>query len=144
MTQQTDTAIPAGFVPHFRKSPLTDPWEPLYSCVTDDAVIIGLRAAEQHCNARGFVHGGLISALADNAMGHSCRQRRGDESSLVTITLNLEFVQSAQIGQWLEFRPTYIKTGGKVDIAQGQVTADGEPCALVAATFRVLQARKAA
>jgi len=22
---------PDGFVPHFRKSPVTDPWEPLYS-----------------------------------------------------------------------------------------------------------------
>ena len=26
----TDTDIPDGFEPHFRKSPLTDPWEPLY------------------------------------------------------------------------------------------------------------------
>ncbi len=144
MTPQTDTPVPPGFAPHFRRSPLTDPWEPLWSRVNDDGVTIGLRAAEQHCNARGFVHGGLISALADNAMGYSCRQRRGDDSSLVTITLNLEFVQTAQIGQWLEFRPVFIKTGGKVDIAQGQVTADGDPCALVSATFRVLQSRKAA
>ena len=34
--------IPAGFEPHTRKSPLTDPWEPLYSKRTDKAVIIGL------------------------------------------------------------------------------------------------------
>ncbi len=144
MTLASTSDVPEGFLPHFRKSPLTDPWEPLWSRVTDDAVIIGLRAGGQHCNGRGFVHGGLISALADNALGHSCRQRRTDGASLVTITLNLEFVQTAQIGQWLEFRPIFIKSGGKVDIAQGQVTADGEPCALVSATFRVLQARKAA
>ena len=37
-TRMTDTDIPAGFEPHFRKSPLTDPWEPLYSKKTDKAV----------------------------------------------------------------------------------------------------------
>ena len=45
--------IPEGFEPHFRKSPLTDPWEPLYSKRTDKAVIIGLRLAKPHTNGRG-------------------------------------------------------------------------------------------
>ena len=31
----TSTDIPAGFERHTRKSPLTDPWEPLYSKRTD-------------------------------------------------------------------------------------------------------------
>ena len=44
--------IPEGFEPHFRKSPFTDPWEPLYSKRTDKAVIIGLRLAKPHTNAR--------------------------------------------------------------------------------------------
>ena len=69
--------IPDGFEPHFRKSPLTDPWEPLYSKRTDKAVIIGLRLAKPHTNGRGLVHGGLITALADNAMGYSCAQAMG-------------------------------------------------------------------
>src|SRR5262245_36253258 len=54
------TDIPEGFEPHFRKSPLTDPWEPLYSKRTDRAVIMGLRLATPHTNARGLIHGGLI------------------------------------------------------------------------------------
>ena len=52
------TGIPEGFEPHFRKSPLTDPWEPLYSKRTDDAVILGLRLAKPHTNARGFAMAG--------------------------------------------------------------------------------------
>ena len=63
---------PEGFVRHDRKSPLTDPWEPLWRRVSGDTVILGLRAGAAHTNSRGFVHGGLISALADNAMGLSC------------------------------------------------------------------------
>ncbi len=42
----TTTEIPEGFEPHSRKSPLTEPWEPLYAKRTDKAVIIGLRLAQ--------------------------------------------------------------------------------------------------
>ncbi len=60
--------IPDGFARHWRTSPLTEPWEPIYSKTTADAVIIGLRLAKPHTNSRGMVHGGLISALADNTL----------------------------------------------------------------------------
>jgi uncharacterized protein (TIGR00369 family) len=93
--------IPEGFEPHFRKSPLTDPWEPLYSKRTDKAVIIALWLATPHTNARGLIHGGLIAALTDNAMGLSCAQQMGGTTSLVTIGLAVDFVGSATIGQWL-------------------------------------------
>ena len=49
----TDTDIPAGFERPPGKSPLTDPWEPLYSKRTDEAVIIGLAAGQAaHQRAR--------------------------------------------------------------------------------------------
>src|SRR5262249_17921287 len=61
-------AVPEGYSPHFRKSPLIEPWEPLYSKQLPDRVVIGLEVRRVHCNSRGLAHGGLISALADNAM----------------------------------------------------------------------------
>src|SRR5690348_1682235 len=83
-------APPEGFEPHFRKSPLTDPWEPIYSRRLQDRVIIGLYVREPHTNSRGMVHGGLVAALADNAMGLSCGQvllaeGRKPEGGLVTV-----------------------------------------------------------
>ena len=134
--------IPDGFKPHFRKSPLTDPWEPLYSKTVDDAVIIGMRAGEQHCNSRGFVHGGMISALADNAMGLSCAGQHDPVEGLVTVSLNLEFLKAARDGQWLEFVTNFTRTGRKIDFAQGRVEADGEVCALMSATFAVPARKK--
>ena len=41
----TDNNIPDGFEPLSRKSPLTEPWEPIYAKKTERAVIIGLRLA---------------------------------------------------------------------------------------------------
>lgn len=134
--------IPPGFARHYRQSPVTDPWEPIYSRKTDEAVILGLTAEAAHCNSRGFVHGGLISALADNAMGLSCARRLGDEASLVTVNLTLDFLGSAQIGQWLEFTTVFVKPGGTLSFTQAFVTADGEACARANAVFRMI--RKAA
>jgi uncharacterized protein (TIGR00369 family) len=127
-----------GFAPHTRKSPLTDPWEPLYARTTGDRVILGLRAAEAHTNSRGFVHGGLITALADNAMGLSCARTLGDASSLVTVNLTLDFLGAAYLGQWLEFDTLFVKPGRTLSFAQAFVTADGQPCARANAVFRVV------
>ena len=134
----TTTDIPEGFEPHFRKSPLTDPWEPLYSRRTDKAVIMGLRLARPHTNARGLIHGGLIAALADNAMGYSCAQATGWTTSFVTISLAVDFIGSAGICQWLAVESEVIKTGSTICFAQSLIKADDVVIARANGTFRVV------
>jgi len=138
----TNTDIPEGFVRHFRQSPLTDPWEPLYSMRTDKAVIIGLRLGKPHTNARGLIHGGLIAALADNAMGYSCAHVMGGVSTLVTIGLAVDFVGTAQVGQWLAVESDVIKTGSTICFAQSLSKADDVVIARANATFRVVPKRE--
>ena len=134
----TATKIPEGFEPHFRKSPFTDPWEPLYSKKADKVVIMGLRLAKPHTNARGLIHGGLIASLADNAMGYSCAQTMGWASSLVTISLAVDFVGSAEIGQWLAVESEVIRTGSTICFAQSLIKADDAVIARANGTFRVV------
>jgi uncharacterized protein (TIGR00369 family) len=138
----SDTHIPEGFEPHFRKSPFTDPWEPLYSKKTEKAVIMGLRLATPHTNARGLIHGGLIAALADNAMGYSCAQAMGWASSLVTISLAIDFVGSAEIGQWLSVESEVIRTGSTICFAQSLIKADEAVIARASGTFRVVRKKE--
>lgn len=128
---------PDGFTPHTRKSPLTQPWEPLYSKRTEGGYVLGLYAGDAHCNSRGMIHGGLISALGDNAMGLSCSTRHENVTGLVTITLHVDFVGAGKKGDWIEFVTTHISAGKTIDTAQGQVLADGKVIALTSATFRV-------
>ncbi len=138
MSLPTPSSLPPdGFEPHFRRSGLTDPWEPLYSRTIDEAVIIGLVAGPAHINSRGFVHGGLISALADNAMGLSCGVRLSGAGGLVTVSLAVDFLASAQVGQWLAFTTEFVKTGSTLCFAQCFVTAEDTVCARANASFRV-------
>jgi uncharacterized protein (TIGR00369 family) len=138
-TSKTVGDVPAGFSPHFRSSPLTKPWEPLYSRAAGETVVLGLRAGEAHTNSRGFVHGGLITSLADVAMGLSCARRLGDLPSLVTVNLNVDFMGSALMGQWLEFDTVFVRPGSTLCFAQAFVTADGQPCARANGVFRVVK-----
>jgi uncharacterized protein (TIGR00369 family) len=134
--------IPTGFEPHFRKSPFTDPWEPLYSRRTEKAVMIGLRLAEPHTNSRGLIHGGLIASLADNAMGYSCAQAMGWTSSLLTVSLAVDYIGTARIGQWLAVECDVIKTGSTICFAQSLIKADDMAIARANGTFRVLAKRE--
>jgi uncharacterized protein (TIGR00369 family) len=132
------TEIPEGFETHFRKSPFTDPWEPLYSKKTDKAVIMGLRLAKAHSNARGLIHGGLIASPADNSMGYSCAQATGWITSFVTVSLAVDYLGSARIGQWLAVECEVIKTGSTLCFAQSLIKADDTVIARASATFRVV------
>src|SRR5262249_11693150 len=138
----TAPRIPEDFAPHTRKSGVTDAWEPIYAknCA-DGSVRLGLVSAAAHANGRGFVHGGLISALADNAMGLSCtaQSRDGSEvTGLVTVNLSIDFVGTAQLGQWVEFRPEVLRAGKSMCFARAIVTADGEVCARASAVFKAV------
>jgi uncharacterized protein (TIGR00369 family) len=131
--------IPEGFAPDPQKSPITDPWEPLYSKRTEKAVVLGLRVAKPHTNQQGLVHGGLIATLADNAMAYSCRQAMGSWASwMATISLAVDFVGPAQIGQWLTVESNVIKTGKTICFAQSLIKADNGVIARANATFRVV------
>jgi uncharacterized protein (TIGR00369 family) len=140
-----DTSPPAAFERHSRRSPLTDPWEPLYADKRTDRTVLGLFVAPAHTNSRGLLHGGLIAALADNAMGLSCGAvlaRDGVQASgLVTISLAVDYLGKAEVGQWLAFDTSFVRAGHTICFAGAEVSADGQPVARAHATFRVAPPR---
>jgi uncharacterized protein (TIGR00369 family) len=127
-----------GFTGRLRPSPVTDAWEPIHTRPLPDRVDIGLWLRDAHCNARGFVHGGLISALADNCMGHSGRAVLRQSSGLLTVNLSIDFLGIARPGAWLEIVSDVIKAGRSLCFVECKVTADGEICARATATFKVV------
>jgi uncharacterized protein (TIGR00369 family) len=144
------TAIPDGFVPHTRSSPVTDPWQPLLARRTAEAFELGFDVRTDHCNGRGLLHGGVLAALADNAMGLSLglvlesagdRHGSGAVSGIVTTTLSLDYLDMARPGDWVEIRPRVIKAGGGSGVVDALVVAgDGRVLARANAVFKVLRA----
>jgi len=104
---------------------------------------MGLYLADQHCNSRGLVHGGLIAALADNAMGLSCvvalrAAGRDVGNGLVTVSLGTDYLGSAKLGQWLLVDPEPVKVGGSICFARAIISSEDVPVAMANATFKIL------
>jgi acyl-coenzyme A thioesterase PaaI-like protein len=62
----------------------------------------------------------------------------GGKFSLVTIGLAVDFVGTAQVGQWLAIESDVIKTGSTICFAQSLVKADDVVIARANGTFRVV------
>jgi uncharacterized protein (TIGR00369 family) len=133
--------VPEGFVPHTRRSGLTDPWQPIYARRSSRGVSLGIRADAAHANSRGLVHGGLITALADNAMGLSCGEQLHNADGLVTVSLSVDFVGTAKVGQWVEICPEVIRIGSSLCFASALVLADDSVCARASGVFKVISAQ---
>jgi uncharacterized protein (TIGR00369 family) len=134
-------AAPDGFDLFTRPSPLMDPWRPLYARTEADRVVLGVHLREPHTNSRATAHGGLIAALADQAMGMSCGAKLKAEgvsvTNLWTTSLTIDYLGAAKIGQWLTFDTSFARTGKTICYAECDVTADGETIARGRASFRV-------
>lgn len=132
---------PPGFERFDKDSPLLRPWRPIYQRQEADRVILGVWLREEHTNSRGRAHGGLLAALADQAMGLSCvsgmRATGALLTGLWTTSMTVDYLGAARPGQWLAF-DTYFTKGGKVSChAEADITADGETVARARADFRV-------
>ncbi len=130
--------IPADFQPHFRKSPVTDPWEPLYSRRRSDGIDLAFEVRDAHCNSRGFLHGGVLAALCDNVMGISLGAvLNKPNANIVTINLALDYVGSAEIGNAVLIEPRVIRAGGSIGFCDALVKCADKTIARANATFSI-------
>ncbi|MEQ1820528.1 MAG: PaaI family thioesterase [Terricaulis sp.] len=137
----SEAGAPEGFELFTRPSPLIDPWRPIFVQRRPDRMVLGVHLREPHTNSRATAHGGLIAALADQAMGMSCGVKLQAEgvaiSNLWTTSLAIEYLAAAKVGQWLEFDTSFARVGKTLCYAECNVSADDETSARAHANFRV-------
>jgi acyl-coenzyme A thioesterase PaaI-like protein len=59
----------------------------------------------------------------------------------VTVSLAVDFIGTAQVGQWLAVESEVIKTGSTICFAQSLIKADDAVIARANGTFRVVKKR---
>jgi acyl-coenzyme A thioesterase 13 len=127
--------VPAGFEPSGRTGPFLDLIGPVYTRTGERGILLGLRARSEHCNARGFVHGAILAALLDVVCGRNCRAY----PNMLTVSLTVDYVASAQDGDWLEASATVTRAGRRLAFADGRVEVAGKPVAKASAVFAVAE-----
>lgn len=109
----TPVRAPDGFVAYSHPSRYLELIGPLYE-QENDPTVVGLRIDERHSNARGFLHAGVLVAVADVLMGHTARSAAPAGTGLVTASLTTDFPGSAQVGDWVTGRATIRRVGGRL------------------------------
>ena len=73
---------------------------PWFEKVDDGRLIRAFRPGPQHANTHGIVHGGMLAAFLDSAMGstvfHVLKRRA------VTVRLTIDYLMPGRIGDWLQ------------------------------------------
>lgn len=147
--------VPEGFEPVRAGAPFVDLVGPFYFKEIDNVVAIGLRIEEKHCNSAGTAHGGLISTMADVALGNSIghasisdeERRRWRESGYVlerpppprvTVNLTTDYAGFAKTGDWVEMHVDIQKLGKSMAFANCYLRCDGERIARSSGVYRKL------
>ncbi len=129
--------IPDGFEPLFRSSPFLDLLGPIYNRRIGSELVIGFRALDKHCNARGLVHGGVLSSVADIALGYSAALASGKQVPLITANLSIDYAGAARKGDWIEITTDVQKVGRKMAFANCYLSVQSKRIARASAVFSV-------
>lgn len=136
--------IPEGFGPLFRTSPFLEANGPFYQRIEESqpagkgkSLIVGIRIAEKHANARGLAHGGLLMTMADIALGYNAAISQDPPMSLITTNLSADFASSAKVGDWVEARVDIQKIGQRVAFANAYLSVGEERIVRASAVFIV-------
>ncbi len=137
------------FTPHERSSPVTDPWRPIYASTVGGTFRLAIVLGKQHCNGRGMLHGGVIAALMDNAMGLTLglalkaagenAPERAHAKGIVTTSLSVDYIGVAELGQWIEIKPRVVNLGRGSGVVDALVAVDDQTIARANASFRILR-----
>lgn len=113
-----DPAVPEGFAPLEFGGPYFRALGPMHGRrQADGGLVVGLHIADSHLNIQGFTHGGMLTTLADGALGLNIAIARGRRGAQVTVSLTADFLSSARLGDWLEARVTITRMGQRLAYA---------------------------
>ena len=131
----TINGAPEGFELLSRTSPLVDLLGPFYARGTGGNLVLGLRVAEKHTNARGVAHGGVLLTLADVALGYAAEGYADPPARLITISVSADFAGRAEPGDWVEARTDIQKVGGRLAFANAYLQVGERRIARTSAVF---------
>jgi len=94
-------------------------------------------------NSAGFVHGGMISALADSAMGRALRNIRPGVVRSMSFDLKLSFISAAKVGETLHATARVVRAGRRTAVTECRVEGPGQKLVATASgTFAITREKE--
>jgi uncharacterized protein (TIGR00369 family) len=111
--------------------------------IGEGTATLEMTPTEDMANHSGFVHGGMISTLADSAMGRSLRTLAPGITRAMSFDLKLNFINAAKIGETLRATGHVIHAGRRTIVTECRIEGnDGRLVATASATFAVTREKE--
>ena len=131
--------VPAGFEPLDTAGGFLDHVGPVYVRTDDDGhPTLGLRLEDRHLNVAGTAHGGLLSTLADSALGRAIHASGDDDGRPATVSLTTDYLGPAEAGDWVEASTKVERLGSRLAFADCSLTVEGREVVRARAVFAIL------
>ena len=98
---------------------------------------LSFEAREEHLNAAGTLHGGVLATLVDTAMGAAVRSGTDDGDVPATSQLTVTYLRPGKPGA-LEVRAQVRTRGEHLTVCDADVEQDGRGLVHAVATFALL------
>ncbi len=99
---------------------------PIWRRMTDSREEFGFVAEEKHLNRNGNVHGGMLVALFDHALGQACYRLVGADAALATIQINTQFMRLANPGDFVTASAEILRQTRSLLFIRGECRVDRE------------------
>jgi uncharacterized protein (TIGR00369 family) len=111
--------------------------------VEQGEAVIEYEAAERHANAMGTLHGGVLCAMADTAMGVAFYTALEEGESLTTLELKINYLKPVWKGK-LTAAARVVKRGKTVGLMECDILdEEGQLVARASSTFMALRGEQA-
>ena len=109
----------------------------------EGSATVEMTATEDMANHSGFVHGGMISTLADSAMGRSLRTVKPGVVRAMSFDLKVSFINAAKVGERLRATGRVVHAGRRTMVTDCRVIGrDGRLVATASGTFAVTREKE--
>lgn len=126
--------VPAGFSPGF-----LDRGGPYWRTGKGADARLGLRIDEGHLNYQDVAHGGVLTTFADVALSYAVHISETPSPGLATVTLTVNFLGAARLGDWLEAEARIDRAGKRIAYTTGLIRRGDETLATMSGVFSVIR-----
>lgn len=112
---------------------------PLWQRVEDRNLAFGFLADKKHLNRRGVVHGGMLMAFADQALGLAAWEVIGGLPQ-ATIQLDTQFIAPVAEGEFVEARAQLVRRTRTILFMRGTLVVGERTVASCQGIWKVLSA----
>jgi len=132
-------AVPAGFKPFRASAGFIGVNGPLYVFREGAVFKLGMFVETRHCNHTGVCHGGMLATFADMLLpiGALAQVPELHRRFLPTVSLQLDYISPAKLGEWLEGEMQVLRTTRTMVFMQGLVRSNGVMALRCSGVFKI-------